>query len=446
MGLRGLWLAKLDGKNLFHKFRLDRLSITTAAFDADLNQYAGGDTALFHPLGTLNYQLRHRSLSRKILPGQTDWFFLWNDQTDFDPLEQRLGLSQLSPLQLRELVLQFQQRAFWAKQNNSEYLILLAPNKASIYGEHLPGSLLLAEQTFLDVLYPALQNAQLPVLDLRQALQAAKPSGLLYYRHDTHWNDRGAWVGTQAVMDRLGLGKLLINPQRLQLQAQKGGDQLRMARLRESGFTDSAYRYLGPDTIPFQVLPNPIGSPADLPYQSKANEALGPKILLFHDSFGHAMRPWFSYASREFRALWAWGEFRPLYLRRYQPDYVVDEIIERNLAKPFPGNQSELIKAFWLAHWPETGAKRYQTEYSLGQLQAWIQTQADTEKLLVVKLKIIAEEAGTISLSNGLRVKQSYLFDAGQHTLYFQVNPQRPLALKLDTELKFTDLEVIELD
>ncbi len=443
MGLRGLWLAKQDGKNLFHKFRLDRLSITTAAFDAELSQYAGGDKALFQPLGALNYKLRKRTLSRKILPGQDDWLFLWSDQADIDPLEQRLGLSRLSPLQMREIVLQYQQRAHWATQHNSEYLVLLAPNKASVYGEYWPENLPLAEQTFLDEVYAALQNAQLPVLDLRPPLQAAKAGALLYYRHDTHWNDRGAYVGTQAVLERLGVDKLATA--RFRLDAINGGDQLRMGRLNPQAFVDSAYRHLGPDSIPFTLLDDPTGYPNDLPYKSKNDKLNGPKLLLLHDSFGHAMRPWFSYACPEFSALWTWGEFRPIVMRQYKPDYVVDEIIERNLARPFPGNHVETIKAYWLAHWPETGANRYQSKFGVGQLQAWLQAQPK-DQLLVVKLKIMAEESGNMSVDNGLRVKQDYVFDQGEHTLIFQVNPNRPLRIELNAKASFSEMEVIGLD
>lgn len=440
LGIRGLWLAKLDGKNLFNKFRLDRLTITTKAFDEELSQYAGGDTALFNPLGTLNYEVRHRALSRKILVGQGDWFFLWSDQIAIDPLEQRLGLSQLSGLQMQELVLQYQQRAFWSAQRNSQYLLVLAPNKVSIYGEHLPSQLRLREATFLDALSTALQNAAIPVLDLRVPLAAAKSKGLLYYRHDTHWNHLGSWVGTQAVLQKLQMPPLPHDIEQFDSQRRIGGDQLRMARLRQSDFVDADFQ-LKLDNIRFQVSKAPLGAAYDLPYYSQNDS--GPKLLLLHDSFGHYMRDWMSYSSKELLALWAWGEFRPEIATAFKPEIIVDEVIERNLAKVFPGNPAVLINQYWQAHWEESESGSQQGNFSLGQLQALIQAQAADKQLVIVKLTLQSEEAGHLNLNNGLRVKPNYSFGEGETTLFLQINPQRPIQIVSTAAVQISSLSLV---
>ncbi|MFK7926211.1 MAG: hypothetical protein AB8H47_29955 [Bacteroidia bacterium] len=440
MGLRGLWLAKVDGNNLFHKFRLDRLTITTKAFDDELSQYAGGDTALFYPLGTLNYEVRHRALSRKILIGQGDWFFLWSDQMDIDPLEQRLGLSQLSRLQMQELVLQYQQRAFWSAQRNSQYLLVLAPNKASIYGEYLPSRLSLSEATFLDSLSTALQNAAIPVLDLRPPLNAAKSKGLLYYRHDTHWNHLGSWVGTQAVLQKLEMPPLPHDIDQFDSRLQIGGDQLRMARLSQGDYFDVDYKHKA-DPIDYQTSAAPLGVANDLPYYSQNDS--GPKLLLLHDSFGHYMRDWMSYSSQELLALWAWGEFRPEIANAFKPEIIVDEVIERNLAKVFPGNPAALINEYWDTHWEDRGALSQKGRFSLGQLQAFIQSQSSEEQLTILKLTLQATEAGSLSTANGLRVKANYAFGEGETTIYLQINPRRPFKIELEGKVAFTDLEMM---
>src|SRR4029077_10039045 len=46
-------------------------------------------------------------------------------------------------------------------------------------------------------------HSTVPVLDLRPALQQAKPSERLYHRTDTHWNDRGAYVAYAAILSSL---------------------------------------------------------------------------------------------------------------------------------------------------------------------------------------------------------------------------------------------------
>src|SRR5262249_2449817 len=48
------------------------------------------------------------------------------------------------------------------------------------------------------------QHTQLELVDLRRPLREAKRQGRLYFRRDTHWNDRGAFAGYQAIVAALG--------------------------------------------------------------------------------------------------------------------------------------------------------------------------------------------------------------------------------------------------
>jgi hypothetical protein len=85
-------------------------------------------------------------------------------------------------------------------------LIVIAPNKQSIYGEYLDNAGSRAK-TRLDDLLPRLDpQARKMLLDLRKPLRAAKaqdPSMPLYFKTDTHWNDLGAYFGYRAIIEAL---------------------------------------------------------------------------------------------------------------------------------------------------------------------------------------------------------------------------------------------------
>ena len=96
----------------------------------------------------------------------------------------------------------------WLAERNIRLLFVIAPDKQSIYPEHLPAHVRKSRVngTPLDRLMKAFHehDVTLEVLDLRSDLIAAKPVGQLYFRTDTHWTLYGARAGYQATARRLG--------------------------------------------------------------------------------------------------------------------------------------------------------------------------------------------------------------------------------------------------
>lgn len=88
----------------------------------------------------------------------------------------------------------------------SHYLFVLVPNKHTVYPEHLPAYIRPAPRTRADQLLERLREAKpnVDVLDLRPVLLARKSDGQLYERTGTHWNERGAFAGYEALMRHIG--------------------------------------------------------------------------------------------------------------------------------------------------------------------------------------------------------------------------------------------------
>lgn len=83
-------------------------------------------------------------------------------------------------------------------------IILIAPDKASIYPEMLPLHMLPWQPDPLQQVNASLRDAGLTVLDAQGLLTAHKDEGLLYFRGDSHWNARGARIIYQELMRLTG--------------------------------------------------------------------------------------------------------------------------------------------------------------------------------------------------------------------------------------------------
>lgn len=83
-------------------------------------------------------------------------------------------------------------------------IILIAPDKASVYPEMLPLHVLPRQPDPLQQANASLRDAGLTVLDAQGLLTAHKGEGLLYFRGDSHWNTRGARIICQELMRLTG--------------------------------------------------------------------------------------------------------------------------------------------------------------------------------------------------------------------------------------------------
>ncbi|MGQ0708774.1 MAG: alginate O-acetyltransferase AlgX-related protein [Rhodoferax sp.] len=82
----------------------------------------------------------------------------------------------------------------------STLVVALVPDKARLYGAQLPGGAYPAHaQERYGAAVQQLRQAGVPVVDMLGALEQARGRGEVYYRTDTHWNQRGAQVAAQQI-------------------------------------------------------------------------------------------------------------------------------------------------------------------------------------------------------------------------------------------------------
>jgi alginate O-acetyltransferase complex protein AlgJ len=188
------------------------------------------------------------------------------------------------------------------RSQGARYVLVIAPNKESIYPEYLPKWIgPRVGPTRLDQLMSSLKSAtDVTVIDLRQALIADKSASILYYKADTHWNTRGAYAAYREIMR-------LLAPEFPALAA-KSWEALHPKATERTGMDMTRMIGQSPEIPEADFLivhgacgerhPVPIPIPEDLrsrltapAYATRCDVPGNVDAVIFQDSFGTALAP-----------------------------------------------------------------------------------------------------------------------------------------------------------
>ncbi len=167
------------------------------------NRYYGDHFGIREPLTLLYSRVKVGWLgvspNSQVVIGRSGWLYYGDEAMD--------GYRGAAPFLQRDLIA-FQQilegKRDWLAARGIRYLFVVAPDKQTIYPEYIPRRHRRIGPTPMDQLVAHLKaRSNVDILDLRPTLTAAKSLGMLYPKTDSHWNDLGAYVAYQAILDRL---------------------------------------------------------------------------------------------------------------------------------------------------------------------------------------------------------------------------------------------------
>jgi hypothetical protein len=222
------------------------------------------------------------------------------------------------------------------------FAVLIAPNKHTIYPEHLPERIReLAGTTHLDQLVERLRRRpDILLVDVRQILLEEKARQPLYYRTDTHWNSYGAHLAARGLLAGLVRVGVPVTPAddenlELELRDRPTGDLAGMLGLPGAGGEQEVLlRRRDATASTVTVLPPRKGQ-----VQAPGRENIvcetgqrGPRILLLQDSFGSAVFPALCQAFPRVAAYWG-NRVNETDLEQERPDVVVLEVAERYMGR-----------------------------------------------------------------------------------------------------------------
>jgi hypothetical protein len=216
----------------------------------------------------------------------------------------------------------------YAAEHGARLVFAAAPNKNTIYSERMPAVYRRlhdgAHETNMDRLYAALSERGVLYADLREALSGSDT--LLYYRRDTHWNGAGALAAYRAILDTAEIPHEDYADVPLTEGTPIEGDLDAMlypgARKTEQDLVPDV------DLSSSFVYTSAYTSPMDMVVTTRGR---GEGVaLVFRDSFGSALIPYFSAAFAEVRYERS-TPYRIELIEQTGASFVLIEIAERNI-------------------------------------------------------------------------------------------------------------------
>jgi len=271
--------------------------------------------------------------NQSVVLGKDGWLFLASEGS----LDDYRHANPFTKAELESWRQILEARQRWCAARGIAYLVVFAPSKHSIYPEEMPDVYTrLAQPSRLPQLVDYLKENHSPVqiLDLTQPLLEAKRDGTrLYQKTDTHWNDRGAWVGYQAIMAAVGkqvpgarvLSASDFDAMTTVVAGMDLAGQLGLNGVLQEQRLDLKARI--PLRLPYveQDVVEPFTVNAGAPGQ--------PGVVVFRDSFLTQMLPWLVESFGRGAYFWQYG-FNQKTVEAEHPAIVIQEIAERKLFIP----------------------------------------------------------------------------------------------------------------
>jgi hypothetical protein len=293
----------------------------------------------------LDSQVSVRLLSSTLLSpvtmGRGDWLFLAKDR-GHDLLEEHRAVRPLPEAEITALADELEARRAWLAARGIAYLLVIAPDKGTIYPEYLPQAYeKTAGPSYLDQTLAYLrQHTSLDIVDLKPAVLEAKQSHVVFYRTDTHWNAYGAYAGYLAAIARLetifpGIAAQTMRQYHVTTTI-FSGDQAKLLGVDGSMKEDFIQFFPDRQRSQFQFDYRTDPHYAKPAWASSRPDPGLPKAVILHDSYYVEQ---FLYFPDHFRhGVYAWiepapaGEFRffdKALIESERPDIVIEEYAER---------------------------------------------------------------------------------------------------------------------
>jgi len=268
-----------------------------------------------------------------VIKGRDGWFFYGEDGS----IDDYARVDPLTPEALHNWRAAVTRARDWLHVRRIAYVFFVAPDKYVIYPEPMPPSIRRAGAVSrTDQLYDALTPDDFTV-DVRPALMRARATERIYHQTDTHWNDRGALLAYQTIIEAVrrqvpatppAWTRDDFEPQAREIDGMDLAGMMGLTRVIHE--VDLA---LVPKHPRRARVIEPAGAEPMAEEGRLVTEIPGsslPRAVIFRDSFVSRLVP---FLSEHFsRAVYLWqNDFDADAVSQEHPDVVIQEIVGRHL-------------------------------------------------------------------------------------------------------------------
>ena len=274
--------------------------------------------------------------SLKWFKGKDNWLFLGNayDNT-IAKLKGTLTPTKADIISLRTT---FTNIARTCAKYNTNLALFVGPDKTSVYSEYLPQQIHPNSIRYLSYFLQELETIpNLTIYDPTQNLKSAKsPNHLLYWKTDTHWNQRGALVAFRGFIDLFNINDLKVN---YVSKSSDKGDLIDISQNKNlphgSDYNYSAEFGKQPKLIRKKLSGKSNQAFGELEVVLNKNALDDRYVWIVGDSFSQVLREYFNATYGEVRYVGHWVDYlqalpKELDAAKKKPDLIVIVRVERS--------------------------------------------------------------------------------------------------------------------
>lgn len=220
------------------------------------------------------------SADDSVIQGTDGWLYY------MDSLDDYLGRNVLSDRAVYNVAHTLKMMQDYIEGTGRKFVFTVAPNKNSLYNENMPYyySVKENEVSNIDKLQAVLEQEEVHYVNLHELF--GKKEEILYHERDSHWNNKGAALAAEALMDALDLEHTSYENAEYEVRTDFEGDLDQMLYPNATTLEDEIY-YAEPFAYEYV---NEVESNFDPEIQTVNGEKTG-SLLMYRDSFGNALLP-----------------------------------------------------------------------------------------------------------------------------------------------------------
>lgn len=277
-------------------------------------------------------------LPDKVVIGKEGWLYL----SDYGAIDDYRNARPFSFLQLDSIQKSLKKAADELNLNGIKFFVVVVPDKHTIYPEFLPGTVKKVRSiSRLQQLTDHLTHEQsFQFINLTDTLLAAKQTGSLYFKEESHWNDRGSFVGYQKTLKHIKSYFPEIKILSIDSCETFMGEEndLDLAKLlgKSLEYTEETIKISPLSTNRIQAVDADVVIPPakrfnpNYAFRRINPQSTGPSVVVYRDSFFSSLTPFFEQSFSTSTYIWT-NDIDLEYIRAQNVQLVLLEIAERHI-------------------------------------------------------------------------------------------------------------------